>query len=207
MRKKWKSSLIILAVLFGLSASAFAGSLEDIQKEYMNYHDFVVTFSQDTHQTIVDKKIHFTGSVTYKRNTGVRMDVYTPQRQIIILKDQTVIIQLPDEKTTTRQEIPKEIATQNILGFFSGLASIEDDYVVKDTGDNLTLYPKGGTGFISIWADDLHHLSRILLKDAAGNSSDISLRDYMFNIGIPDNRFTVKEILPEEEAAPIPQEQ
>jgi len=206
MRKKWKSSLIILAVLFGLSASAFAGSLEDIQKEYMNYHDFVVTFSQDTHQTIVDKKIHFTGSVSYKRDTGVRMDVYTPQRQVIILKGQAVIIHLPEEKTTTRQEIPKEIATQNILGFFSGLTTIEDDYIVEETGDHLMLHPKDGTGFIAIWADSAHHLSRILLKDATGNSSDISLRDYRFNIGIPEDRFTVKEILSEEGAAPTTRE-
>jgi len=196
MLKIWKSSQIILAVLFGFSVSAFAGSLEDIQKEYMNYSDFVVNFSQDTHQTIVDKEIHFTGSVSYKRDTGVRMDVYTPQRQIIILKGQTVIIHLPDEETTTRQEIPKEIATQNILGFFSGLASIEDDYVVEDTGKYLILSPKGGTGFISIWADEAHHLSRILLKDATGNSSDISLGDYQFNTGMPDDLFTLKENLP-----------
>jgi len=193
MLKNWKNSLIILAAVLGLSVPAFAGSLEDIQKEYMNYHDFAVNFSQDTHQTIVDKKIHFTGRVSYKRDTGVRMDVYTPQRQIIILKDQTVIIHLPDEKTTTRQEIPKEIAAQNILGFFSGLASIESDYVVEDSGENLTLYPKGGTGFISIWADDAHHLSRILLKDASGNSSSILLNDYQFNIGIHDDLFTVNE--------------
>ena len=196
MLKIWKSNLIILAALFGFSVSAFAGSLEDIQKEYMNYSDFVVNFSQDTHQTIVDKEIHFTGSVSYKRDTGVRMDVYTPQRQIIILKGQTVIIHLPDEETTTRQEIPKEIATQNILGFFSGLASIEDDYVVEDTGKYLILSPKGGTGFISIWADEAHHLSRILLKDATGNSSDISLGDYQFNTGMPDDLFTLKENLP-----------
>ncbi len=197
MLKRWKSSLIIAAVLVGLAVSASAGSLEDIQKEYMNYHDFIVNFSQDTHQTIVDKKIHFTGSVAYKRGTGVRMDVYTPQRQIIILKGQTVIIHLPDEKTTTQQEIPKEIATQNILGFFSGLASIETDYVVEDTGEYLILYPKGGTGFISVWADGEHHLSRILLKDASGNSSDISLSDYRFNVGILDDVFTLNVDQPE----------
>ncbi|HPJ92430.1 MAG TPA: outer membrane lipoprotein carrier protein LolA [Deltaproteobacteria bacterium] len=197
MLKKWKSSLIILAALLGLAVSASAGSLEDIQKEYMNFSDFIVNFSQDTHQTIVDKKIHFTGSVAYKRDIGVRMDVYTPQRQIIILKGQTVIIHLPDEKTTTQQEIPKEIATQNILGFFSGLASIETDYIVEDTGEYLVLYPKGGTGFISIWADDAHHLSRILLKDATGNSSDISLSDYRFNVGILDDVFTLNVDQPE----------
>ena len=128
------------------------------------------------------------------------MDVYTPQRQIIILKGQTVIIHLPDEKTTTQQEIPKEIATQNILGFFSGLASIETDYIVEDTGEYLILYPKGGTGFISIWADDAHHLSRILLKDATGNSSDISLSDYQFNVGILDDVFTLNVDQPEDSA-------
>lgn len=197
MLKKWKSSLIILAALLGLAVSASAGSLEDIQKEYMNFSDFIVNFSQDTHQTIVDKKIHFTGSVAYKRDIGVRMDVYTPQKQIIILKGQTVIIHLPAEKTTTQQEIPKEIATQNILGFFSGLASIETDYVVEDTGEYLILYPKGGTGFISVWADGEHHLSRILLKDASGNSSDISLSDYRFNVGILDDVFTLNVDQPE----------
>lgn len=192
MLRKWKSSFITGLSALVLAGNACAGCLEDIQNEYLKYQDFTVNFSQDTHQAIVDKNIHFTGSVSYKRDVGVRMDVYTPQRQIIILKDTTVIIHLPDEATTTQQEIPKEIASQNILGFFSGLTSIESDYNVEDTGDNLILHPKGGSGFISVWSDEMHHLKRILLKDAAGNSSDISLSDYQFNIGIAGDRFTLE---------------
>jgi outer membrane lipoprotein-sorting protein len=193
MNRKWTSSFFILCFFLGLEGSACAGILEDVQKQYMNYNDFIVTFSQDTHQNIIDKKIHFAGNVTYKRDAGVRMDVFTPQRQIIILKNHTVIIHLPDEGTTTSQEIPREIATQNILGFFSGLASIEEDYDVEDTGENLILHPKGGSGFISVWVDDAHHLIRILLKDATGNSSNILLSNYRFNVGINPEIFTISD--------------
>ena len=138
MLRKWKSSIIAGLSVLVLAGTACGGSLEDIQNEYLNYQDFTVNFSQDTHQTIVDKNIHFTGSVSFKRDAGVRMDVYSPQRQIIILKDTMVIIHLPDEATTTQQELPKEIASQNILGFFSGLASIEADYDVECSGKTAT---------------------------------------------------------------------
>lgn len=176
-----------------LASFANAGTLEDIQSKYMQHNDFVVMFSQDTYQGLVDKRIHFTGKVFYKRDVGVRMDVYEPQRQIIILKEQTVHIHLPDENTTTTQELPKEIASQNILGFFSGLNTIDEDYTIEDTEDELILHPKGGTGFISIQTDKSNLLSRILLKDAAGNSSTIVLSDYQFNTGIGEDLFTLSK--------------
>ncbi len=196
MHRNWKSSLIVVSFLLSGAAAASAGTLEDVQNEYLKYPDFIVSFSQDTHQTIVDKKIHFTGTVSYKRDTGVRMDVYTPEKQVIILKGQTVIIHLPEKGTTTNQEIPREIATQNILGFFSGLADIDEDYDIEDAGENLVLHPKNGTGFISIWVDEDHHLSRILLKDATGNSSDIRLGDYRFNTGMKNDLFTIEDSPP-----------
>ena len=193
MQPNLKNSLTVLFLILVLTSFANAGTLEEIQSRYKHYNDFVVMFSQDTHQSLVDKRIHFTGKVFYKRDVGVRMDVYKPQRQVIILKDQTVLIHLPDENTTTSQELPKEIASQNILGFFSGLNTIDEDYTIDDTGDELILHPKGGTGFISIQTDESNHLSRILLKDAAGNSSNIQLSDYLFNTGIQEDLFTLNK--------------
>lgn len=199
MPLKWKSSLAVVLTALVIACPLYAGNLEDIQNEYKNYKEFTVDFSQDTYQSIVNKNIHFTGRVSYKRDVGVRMDVYSPQRQIIILKNNTVIINIPDEATTTQQEIPKEIASQNILGFFSGLASIESDYDVEDTGDSLILHPKGGSGYISVWFDSSNHLlKRILLKDATGNNSDISLSGYRFNIDIPDEQFALEDKTPAE---------
>jgi outer membrane lipoprotein-sorting protein len=49
--------------------------------------------------------------------------------------------------------------------------------------------PKTGTGAISVWVDADNLISRILLKDALGNTSDISLSSYRFNKGISDNLF------------------
>lgn len=117
------------------------------------------------------------------------MDVFKPQRQIIILKGQEVVIHIPEEDTTTVQALPPEMANQNILGFFSGLESIGDGYEVQESSDALFLYPRQGSGHITVWTDDSHAIKRILLKDATGNQSDIRLSNYRFDTGIPENLF------------------
>ena len=101
------------------------------------------------------------------------------------------LIILPEEGTTQVQEIPKEIAAQNILGFFSGFDSIEDHYTVQKSDEHIILKPKEGTGSITVWVDKDNLITRILLKDATGNASDIVLSNYRTNRGLSDDLFRV----------------
>jgi chaperone LolA len=189
MHMKWTNSLIFVFLLLFLSGTAQGVELIKIQKRYAKIQDFRALFKQETFQIIANKTVHFEGKVSYKRNSGVRMDVSAPEKQILILKGQTVLVILPEEGTSQVQEIPNEIAAQNILGFFTGLNSIEEHYTVQTVGDHLVLMPKTGTGAISVWVDADNLIARIQLKDALGNTSDITLSSYHFNKGISDVLF------------------
>jgi outer membrane lipoprotein carrier protein len=189
MHMKWKNNLILVFLLLFLTGTAQGVELIKVQKRYAKIQDFTALFKQETFQVIANKTVHFDGKVSYKRNSGVRMDVTNPEKQILILKGQTVLVILPEEGTSQVQEIPNEIAAQNILGFFTGLNSIEEHYTVQTIGDHLVLMPKTGTGAISVWVNDDDLIERILLKDAMGNTSDITLSSYRFNKGISDDLF------------------
>jgi outer membrane lipoprotein carrier protein len=189
MHMKWTSSLTFVFLLLFITGTAQGVELIKVQKRYAKIQDFTALFKQETFQVIANKTVHFEGKVSYKRNSGVRMDVSTPENQILILKGQTVLVILPEEGTSQVQEIPNEIAAQNILGFFTGLNSIEEHYTVQTAGDHLVLMPKTGTGSISVWVDADNLIARILLKDALGNTSDITLSSYRFNKGISDDLF------------------
>ncbi|MGC9323839.1 MAG: LolA family protein [Desulfomonilia bacterium] len=184
-----KNSLILLVILFVFAVDIHASTLEEIQARYSGYRDFVVSFSQDTVQILANRTVHFTGTLSYKRDMGVRMDVYVPQRQVIILMEETVVIHLPEEGTSTVQEIPKEIAAQNILGFFTGLISLDEVYEVNEAGDALVLTPRNGTGSMSIWTDERNLLRKLIFRDATGNSSEITLDGYAFDTGLSDDLF------------------
>jgi outer membrane lipoprotein carrier protein len=186
---KWKNSLIFVFLLLFLTGTAQGVELIKVQKRYAKIQDFTALFKQETFQVIANKTVHFEGKVSYKRGSGVRMDVTNPEKQVLILKGQTVLVILPEEGTSQVQEIPNEIAAQNILGFFTGLNSIEEHYTVQTVGDHLVLMPKTGTGAISVWVDADNLIARILLKDALGNTSDITLSSYRFNKGISDDLF------------------
>jgi outer membrane lipoprotein carrier protein len=186
---KWKNSLLFVFLLLFLTGTAQGLELTKVQKRYAKIQDFTAIFKQETFQVIANKTVHFDGKVSYKRNSGVRMDVTAPEKQILILKGQTVLVILPEEGTSQVQEIPNEIAAQNILGFFTGLSSIEEHYTVSNTNDHLMLMPKTGTGSISVWVNDDNLIERILLKDALGNTSDITLSSYRFNKGVSDDLF------------------
>lgn len=209
MALKWKNSIAIL--IFALLAvcaepDLYAESLKNIQRFYMDYKDFTVSFSQNTFQSLVNKEVRFTGTVSYRRGVGVRMDVFKPQRQIIILKGQQVVIHIPEEDTTTVQALPPEMANQNILGFFSGLESIGEGYEVQESSDALFLYPREGSGHITVWTDDSHAIKRILLKDATGNQSDIRLSNYRFDTGVPESLFHLEEEGDAVTQPPVPME-
>lgn len=191
---KNKALFILSFLLLALASPAGAETLKNIQKFYAKHQDFTVSFTQDTFQMLVNKNVHFTGKVTYKRDVGVRMDVLKPEKQIIILKGQTVLVNLPDQGTTQTQELPPEIATQNVLGFFSGLSSIGEGYEIKESDEALFLYPKGGSGHITVWTDKAHGIKRILLKDATGNQSDIRLSGYKFDTGVSAELFSLKDV-------------
>ncbi len=179
-------------MIFG--TGAFAAGIDDIQKRYSAYKDFDATFTQSTYQVILNKTIDFTGKVLFKRPDGVRMDVYKPQKQIIILKGNKLVVALPDEKTMAVEEVPKEIATQNLLSFIAGMSSLDKGYNVKQEKDHIVLNPKKGTGEISIWADENSIIRRVKLIDSMGNKSDIQLSGYRFNIGLNDNLFKTPEV-------------
>jgi outer membrane lipoprotein-sorting protein len=206
MQTNWKNRFILIVLILFCSASLHAESLKNIQNFYKNYKDFTVSFTQDTYQSLVNKTVHFTGKVSYKRGVGVRMDVNAPQRQVIILKGQTVLVHLPEEGTTQTQNLPPEMATQNVLGFFSGLDTIGEGYEIKESPEALFLYPKGGSGHITVWTDDSHAIKRILLKDATGNQSDIRLSGYKFDLGVSSKIFRLKEAGSlEKKPAPVPE--
>jgi chaperone LolA len=202
MRKTSRNNLIIMFMVLILTGESFALDLKDVQKRYSEHKDFEATFSQHTFQALVNKEVDFTGKVSCKRPDCVRMDVYTPQRQIIILKGTHVTVSLPAEGTLAVQEIPKEIATQNILAFINGLTSLDKDYNVKQEKDHLVLTPKNGTGTINIWIDEDNLVKRIQVQDAIGNKSDIRLKQYTFNLGLKDDLFKLP--LADTNAKPMP---
>jgi chaperone LolA len=190
---KWKNSLLTVVFILTLSGISHAVELTKVQQRFSKVKDFTAVFKQETFQVIANKTVRFAGKVSYKRDAGVRMDVTSPQKQILILKGQTVLVILPEEGTSQVQEIPNEIAAQNILGFFTGLSSIEEHYIVQSADDHLVLVPKTGTGSISVWVNTDNLIERILLKDAMGNTSDISLSSYRFNKGMSDELFQQKQ--------------
>ena len=194
MPRKWKNSLI-LALAFLLPTGELAAvDVRAVQQRYAGHKDFQASFSQQSFQVLLNKEITFTGSLYYKKPDRARMDVATPQHQIITLKGASVTVTLPDEGTQAVQEVPKEIASQNILAFIAGLGNIESDYTIKEADDHLILTPRNGTGAINIWIDGDNLVKRVALTDAMGNRSDIRLKDYRFDMGLKDELFNPPKV-------------
>jgi len=182
--QKWKIEILALILLLTALPLAAASALKAVQDSYSRHRDFTADFTQDSHQVVLKKDIHFTGKVAYSREHGVRMDVTSPQKQLIILKGSTVWVYLPDEGTSSMQEIPKEFASQNVLAFFAGIASLEGDYKVTAAAGSLKLKPKKGVGDLTIKVDEQNLIKAIELKDATGNVSSIRLKNYRFDQGL-----------------------
>ena len=84
MHMKWKNSLIFVFLLLFITGTAQGVELIKVQKRYAKIQDFTALFKQETFQVIANKTVHFAGKVSYKRTSGVRMDVTAPEKQIAI---------------------------------------------------------------------------------------------------------------------------
>lgn len=183
---------ILLGIAFILPGHAHALTLSNIQHRYASHRDFIVEFNQVTYQRLKGGEIHFEGKVSYKKPGHARMDVYKPQRQIILLKENQVSIYLPEEDELSVQEIPQEIASQNILAFMAGLDTIEKNYEVQIKDDHLLLTPKQGQGSIVVWVDNDYLINRIQAADFIGNRIDLLFHNYIFDQGLSDETFSIK---------------
>ncbi|MCD6570751.1 MAG: outer membrane lipoprotein carrier protein LolA [Deltaproteobacteria bacterium] len=183
---------ILLGLVFIIPGYIHAFTLSNIQHKYASYKDFTVEFNQVTYQRLKEGEIHFEGKVLYKKPGHVRMDVYKPQRQIIILKENQISIYLPEEDELSIQEIPEEIASQNILAFMAGLDTIEKDYEVQIKDDHLLLTPKKGKGSIMVWVGSNYLINRIEATDFIGNHIKLELHNYLFDQGLSDEIFSIK---------------
>ncbi len=184
--------VIIYLILFSIIIpfNACATALDDIQARYSAFSDFSVGFTQVSYFHLLGKKVNFTGKLYYKKPGYVRMDVFKPERQIIVMKGTKAMIYLASEKKMIVQDVPKGIATQNILAFFSGLDSIENAYIVEEKSPHIYLSPRKGKGSIDILVkDDL--VREIDVIDAMGNHSHIILTGYCFNLGLKEDMFHI----------------
>lgn len=137
MPRKWKSSIILLLAVWLPAGELAAVDVHSVQQRYARHKDFQGVLHPAELSGPVNKEIIFNGSLYYKRPDRARMDVTSPQRQqIITLKGSSVTVTLFDEGTQAIQEVPREIASQNILAFIAGLGSIERDYSVQESSDH-----------------------------------------------------------------------
>ncbi len=90
--------LLILLVIALTSAAATGaeGSLEEVKKKFISITSFKASFSQTTAPAIGDTQ-YFEGAINLSRPAKVRMEISTPEEQLIVYNGERAWLYLPEQ--------------------------------------------------------------------------------------------------------------
>ncbi len=210
MRHKHISTMILcLGMLFlGQLSQAQELTAEQVMKKVQDvYADkccFQAGFDQVTVNVSMDIKDTFEGTMYVKMPGHITLDVYSPERQKVVMKGRSYSVQFLEDQTSVTGEIPGELNVENFFSFFTNIGAIDKNFSFrfpqrpKDLDNNLILVEltssraAPGSYRITLGIDSRKYtINRAIIYDALGNYNRFDLSEIKFLPSIPDRIFDV----------------
>ncbi len=205
----------VLIALWVLSAGTARSSAENalapeeivrkVRDLYSKHACFTARFNQVTVNVALDMSDRFEGTMYVKRPASIALDVESPEKQRIVLRDRSYMVYFPEDGGSTRGEIPPEIDVSNFIGFFLNIRDIEERFEVafpvrsSDAADRLyflelTDKKDPQSTFRVVLGVDMVDFTvrRAIIYDALGNYNRFDLTSTQFLDDIPEWRFSLE---------------
>ncbi|MEW6349856.1 MAG: outer membrane lipoprotein carrier protein LolA [Thermodesulfobacteriota bacterium] len=175
-----------------------------VQHLYSQHVCFQARFNQLTVNVAMDMTDRFEGTMYVKRPASIALEVETPEKQRIVVRERAFLVYFPDDGGSTRGEIPPEIDVSHFIGFFANIRDIEKGFTVAfpsktlDTADRLyfielTDKKNPQSTYRVVLGIDMTEFTvrRAIIYDALGNYNRFDLTGIRFLDDIPDWRFNL----------------
>jgi len=195
---------LLLLITFPYEGHSKAGPDEVITRLKSTYSDIKDLTADFTQKSIIigfGEKV-YKGRMYLKKPKMVRWDYSNPAKQNIFIKDEKVILYMPEEKQAIVQNLTNHPDAEPAMGLLSNIETWEEQFTVTG-GDvignviNLTLLPKSMLLFDKALVEvdkETFYISKLTLFEKSGNmvsfnfsgiKTNSSLRDKLFDFRIP----------------------
>ncbi|MBP6908902.1 MAG: outer membrane lipoprotein carrier protein LolA [Candidatus Saccharicenans sp.] len=103
----------------------------NLWKKLSSVTSLEANFSQYYYSTQVEEPVSGQGRVFIRRPDRMRWEYSSPEKQIFLIKGQTLWLYFPDDKQLLKKEAETEWQTTEILGLLSGNSNLLDRYEIS----------------------------------------------------------------------------
>ena len=185
-----KKTILIIIIILSLHIYLMPESREELLSKLDNQFSSIETFSASFTEKIVPiigEPQTFEGTIEIARPTNLRMDIVTPQKQLILYNGTTAWLYIPEEKYCIKYKSEEENFLSSIPGYiFDPFNNLNVDTLYSDTSFIFTtMSTKEDEKFfdyikIKFSKDKLLPLS-FTLKDKAGNITEYKFFEIKIN--------------------------
>ncbi|MFA5074369.1 MAG: outer membrane lipoprotein carrier protein LolA [Nitrospirota bacterium] len=184
-------------IIFCLSFSAYAVSQNDlvsvVENHYQSVQDITASVSQKNVLKAIGKTQTFEGTLFIKKPGKLRIE-YT-NGQIILIDGKTALFYSKKSRQAVKRKF-SDFASMNIpVAFLLGVAHLRDDFTIQSDPKQpliLGLLPKkSGAAMrkLTLQTDETGRITRMVILDRSGNTSEIIFTNVQENSGIADGQF------------------
>lgn len=197
-----KKTLLLLAVLFSITASAQAAddlaleAMETLRSGFAGTVDFTAAIRQEKHLALMKQKMVSRGVIRFKKPDTFFMELFPPHGSRLLLKDNLMIIRLTEQGVTDRVVLPPE---EGLKKWFAYLArpvnALPEGVEVKAERHgkfwNMQLFPKGKGAVkqLTLSFDSEGKISRIVIDERNRDRTILVLDNMRRNVGLQDKDF------------------
>ncbi|MFP4236910.1 MAG: LolA family protein [Desulfonatronovibrio sp.] len=186
------SAFTLAACMLFLSAAGVVHASDvakRLQKHYETIESFQAGFVQILTNASTKEQEERVGSVSFQKPLNVRWESTSPEEELLLIDQDTVLNYFPQENALYRYETDEVLTSRNMIRFISGQARLTQDFQVEDQDmehglHKIKLIPKNPEPDLVmayIWSDDEGMMRRILLVDFFGNGNELRLKDIELN--------------------------
>ncbi len=200
-----KNSVVLSLLLLLLPLTTTAApvppleALELLRQGFAGMQDFTAEIVQEKQLAVLKKKLVSTGTVRFKKPDLFYLELKPPHASRMVLRDTTVELYLPQEKSRQQMALPADEGLMRWLTLLAKpITALPEGMVVKAdrVGDNQTLsiapQKQGQIRTVIISSGIDGRPRKLTIEERNGNRSAITFQKLRANVGLTEKDFKVE---------------
>lgn len=190
--------LIILSSASFASASSLSAleGLEMLRKTFVGINDFTAQITQEKQLSLMKRKMVASGEVRFKKPDTFYMELYSPYASRVLLKDNSLILKLPNEGVRQKVTLPPEQGLGRWLEFLAHpVTTVPEGFVIRTMrrGETVQLQisprKKGAMKELQLFFQPGGELKRLVIEENNRDKTVITFSNMKKNTGLTEKDF------------------
>jgi outer membrane lipoprotein carrier protein len=191
--------LLLLAAAARASGRLELEAMETLRRGFAGSSDFTAEITQEKRLSLMKQTLVSKGQVRFKKPGTFFMELYPPHASMLLLRDNVMLMRLPEQGVTDRIVLPPDESLTKWLDYLAKpILSLPEGLDVKAERRGklwtLQIFPqgKGGVQQLTLNFDQEGTVSRIVIAERNHDRTTLIFSKMRRNVGLQDKDFRLE---------------